>query len=268
MIRLRNLDEAQRHALAVRSYPGFPEFVLLDPPGTAPTGYHRGSGDDQLEIPEAEAWQRFLAAHYLPPVERRLLLLQPCSWAKPYDMSATLQPLAQLCRAYPFVHRVVMSNVGLVPVELQLNPLFCAYDWAPPQGEGLEDARRRYARRTTPRIVEYVERHLDHYAAVLLFFPTPAGGELITALRGLPLPLITVPNDESYPAIHAYPFRQPDDWARHPAALEHLRHELDRVAGRWSAVGLLPARSEPPCAPPLPVEALGRWSYPPLEVGA
>lgn len=267
MIRLRDLDDAKRRALDIRSYPGCPEYVLLDPPGTAPTGYHRGASDAHLEIPEAEAWQRFLAAHYLPPVERRLLLLQPCSWAKPYDLSATLQPLAQLCSRYPFVHRVVMSNVGLVPAELQLNPLFCAYDWAPPQAEDQDEARRRYARRTTPRIVQYIERHLDHYAAVLLFFPATAGGELLTALRALPLPLVTVPNDASYPAIHAYPFRHPDDWARHPAALEHLQRELDRVAERWAALGLVPARAEPSPAPSLHAEALGHWSFPPLEMG-
>ena len=148
MIRLRNLAPEDRARLNVRPYPSRPEYVLLDPPGTTPSGYFRGTSDAYLEIPEAEAWQRFLAECYLPPSERRLLLLQPCSWAKPYDMSATLQPLAELCRRYPFVHRVVMSNVGLVPAELQMNPLFCAYDWAPPQGEDLDEVRRRYTLRT------------------------------------------------------------------------------------------------------------------------
>ena len=91
MIRLRNLAPEDRARLNVRPYPSRPEYVLLDPPGTTPSGYFRGTSDAYLEIPEAEAWQRFLAECYLPPSERRLLLLQPCSWAKPYDMSATLQ---------------------------------------------------------------------------------------------------------------------------------------------------------------------------------
>lgn len=265
MIRLRDLDPEQRRRLHVRSYPTRPEYVLLDPPGTSPSGYFRGTSDAYLEIPEAEAWQRFLAEHYLPPADRRLLLLQPCSWAKPYDMSATLQPLAELCRGYRFVHRVVMSNVGLVPAELQMNPLFCAYDWAPPQGEDLDEVRRRYTRRTVPRIVDYVERNLEHYAAVVLYSPTPADGALLEALRRIPRPLLTVPDDQSYARIHAYPLRDPDDWARHPAALEHLRRVLDHVEERWSELGLLPRRERSEPAPALPPEQVGRWIFPPTE---
>ena len=116
-----------------------------------------------------------------------------------------------------------------------------------------------------PRIVDYVEQHLDHYAAVVLYSPTPAGGALLRALRRIPRPLLTVPDDSSYARIHAYPLRDPDDWARHPAALEHLRRVLERVEERWAAVGLLSVRAREERPPPLPPEQMGRWQFPPTE---
>lgn len=163
-MRFRNLTAEQVKVLNPRPYPGFPEYILLDLLGGEPAGFRRGATFEHLRIPEAEAWQRFLVDHYCPPEGARLLLLHQCSWAKPYDMSATLQPIAELCRPYSFVHRVVVSNVGLVPQELQMNQIFCSYDWISLDGPEQAPLVQEFHRLFAERLGRYLEAHRRHYA--------------------------------------------------------------------------------------------------------
>jgi hypothetical protein len=243
-MKLRNLTAEQVAALRPRPYPGFPEYTLLDLSGGDPNGYRRGASRENLDMPEAAVWERFILDHYTPPSQARLLVLHQCSWAKPYDMSATLQPVVEVCADYPFVHRLVVSNVGLVPAELQLNPLFCAYDWISLDGPEPRVLTEAFHRVLSERLTRYLGVHGHRYAGILALASRNAGSKLhqiAACARAVELPLFVVPDAAAWAASGTYEYRDPGDRIRHPAVLRSLRDTLDKISQRWSEVGVLPA---------------------------
>lgn len=158
----------------VRTYPGFPEYILSAPPyGHFPRPtFRRGVGREYLLEPEGMSWSRFFTSDsYRPPVGKDILLLHPCSWAKPYDFSEYIARLREVTDLHDRVHRVIVSNVGLVPFEYQMNEFFCSYDYMDVSGghsSEEEDPRALFRALTSDRIREYVFAHREHYKAIVL----------------------------------------------------------------------------------------------------
>lgn len=241
-MKFNNLSTAQIAALNVRPYPGYPEYTLLDLPGGQPPGFRRGASDENLRIPEAEVWQRFLREHYCPPAATRLLILHQCSWGKPYDMSATLQPVAELCQRYPFAHRVVVSNVGLIPQELQMNPIFCSYDWISLDGPEPAALTTEFHRLFDERLGLYLDAQRTHYAGILAIAERQSGSKLPLIARHaerLGMPLLVVPDQAGWRQTTDRVYRDPGDRIRHPVVLEQLRQMLERVTEQWQRCGVM-----------------------------
>lgn len=163
-------------------YPGAEEYLLRPTPGghfPAPT-FRRGTGRRYLMEPEAIAWQDFFTSpQYTPPRSKDILLLHPCSWAKPYDMSAFGTRLRQALAAHPRVHRAIVSNVGVVPFEYQMNPFFCSYDYLPAAAQSPDERRsahEEYSAIVGARVDRYLEaRRADYSAVVMLGHPVRDG---------------------------------------------------------------------------------------------
>jgi hypothetical protein len=246
-MKFRNLDADQIAALNPRPYPGFPEYMLLDIPGGEADGFRRGATVENLEFPAADAWQRFLVDHYCPPDTGKLLVLHQCSWAKPYDLSATLQPVVKVCAKFKFVHRVVVSSIGLVPAELQLNPLFCSYDWISIDGQESPELIQVFSQTFANRLQRYICAHRDHYWGVLALAGRHAGSRLsvIAELtKEMDLPLFTVPDRAGWQMTNDRDYRDLGDRIRHPVVLEQLRTMVLQIAQTWSKLGLVDCSRE------------------------
>ncbi len=246
-MKFRNLSPAQIAALNPRPYPGFPEYLLLDLPGGGADGFRRGAKVENLSFAAIEAWQQFLYDHYCPPDAARLLVLHQCSWAKPYDMSATLHPVVETCAPFEFVHRVVVSSVGLVPAELQLNPVFCAYDWISLDGPESPELVDAFRQTFAARLRRYLEVHGEHYWGVLALADRGAGSKLnIVAeqTNAAGLSLFVVPDREGWAQTQDRSYRDPGDRVRHPVVLSQLRAKLEQIAETWTALGLIGATGD------------------------
>lgn len=175
---------------AVSPYPHFPEYVLARTPlGTfAPAEYRRGVGRAYILEPEAISWQSFFASDsYTPPPGKDLLLLHPCSWAKPYDFSHYISQLRGITDQFPRIHRAIISNVGVVPFEYQLNEFFCSYDYVDLAQDRSDEQRRAMTEEfrtvTGERIEAYLRAHSDDYSAVVLLGHPVGGGYWETVSR-------------------------------------------------------------------------------------
>lgn len=166
----------------VSRYPGAEEYLLRPTPGGhfPPPTFRRGTGRRYLMEPEAIAWQDFFSSpQYAPPPSKDVLLLHPCSWAKPYDMSAFGTRLRQALTGHPRVHRAIVSNVGVVPFEYQMNPFFCSYDYLPASAQSPDERRsahEEYSEIVGARVSRYLEaRRADYTAVVMLGHPVRDG---------------------------------------------------------------------------------------------
>ncbi|MBB1501866.1 adenosylmethionine decarboxylase [Propioniciclava sp. MC1683] len=166
-------------------YHRFEQYLLRPTPGGhfAPPVFRRGIGREFMMEPEALAWQEFFcSAEYQPPSGQDILLLHPCTWAKPYDMSAFITLLRGVTDKHPRVHRAIISNVGVVPFEYQMNPFFCSYDYSPvgklESVDESEGSATIFAKLASDRIRRYLEAHTGDYSAVVLL-----GHPLVSSLR-------------------------------------------------------------------------------------
>ena len=157
------------------NYPGFPEYVIRDTPnGHFPIPrFRRGIGREYLLDAEGIAWQNFFSSQeYIPPEGKDILLLHPCTWAKPYDMSYFITKLREVTDKHERIHRVIISNVGLVPYEYQMNEYFCSYDYNDVNKEYSEIEKKQmsdmFYKVTEERLNNYIHCHRKHYRAMIL----------------------------------------------------------------------------------------------------
>lgn len=174
-IRVEVSERAAVSAPSTHSYPNFPEYILREPPyGHFPvTTFRRGVGREYILEPEAVSWQKFFtSSDYEPPAGTDILLLHPCSWAKPYDFSHFITRLRSVTDRFPRVHRAVISNVGVVPFEYQMNDFFCSYDYmdldADRPVEDKQSIADDFTRITAQRISDYIGAHSTRYRAVVI----------------------------------------------------------------------------------------------------
>lgn len=167
----------------VKRYPNFPDYILSPTPGgNFPNPeFRRGVGREYILEAEGISWQQFFSSEeYSPPTGKDILLLHPCTWSKPYDFSYYGTMLRKVTDNYPRIHRVVVSNVGVVPYEYQMNPFFCSYDYMDlsisRSKTDIKRIRTEYFTITQNRILKYIKGNMHNYKAFILFaHPIPGG---------------------------------------------------------------------------------------------
>jgi hypothetical protein len=222
-------------------YPRFGQYILRNVPGPRfPTPiFRRGIGREFLLEAEGLAWQNFFCSpDYAPPKISPVLLLHPCSWAKPYDMSYYITKLREITDRYPAVHRVIISNVGVVPFEYQMNSYFCCYDYIPvgveQTKENLAEAKEVFLELTKSRIIRYIMAKREHYKSVV-FIGHPIKGSLYEYIAEiccrLSIPGFAAPNRYAYVTARrqAWQDADPDAPLFQKISMEDLETKLSQL---------------------------------------
>lgn len=192
---------------SVKEYPGYPEYKLIDLYPVEKIHYRRGNSYENFFSPDFEEWQDYFCNQYVPDGKYDTLLFHSCSWAKPYDFSHVIYPIKTLVDDYDYIHRVVLSNVGVVPYEFQMNPTFCTYDFPPVMNldgldnEEIKQLRKRIIEVNYHRIYNYLSRHKDNYKKVITYLaPIQYGMCNVVALicKELKIPCVNVISKELY----------------------------------------------------------------------
>lgn len=225
----------------VNAYPDFNEYLLIKPPYSEfpKAEFRRGVGRSYTFEAEAVAWQKFFcSSDYAVPKGKDILLLHPCSWAKPYDMSNFITKLREVVDGTDRVHRVIISNVGVVPYEFQMNPYFCSYDYKNVyeyySSEKEHSVQREYMQTTASRIERYIESKQSSYKAVVVLGHPFKGGypDIVrTCAINNKKPGFSVPSrDEYLSAQEVYATERDFDSPLFSAnTLESLHHKLVRL---------------------------------------
>lgn len=116
-----------------------------------------GVGRHQLLHPHFEAWQRYFTTEYQAPRDRIAVFL-PCAAIKPYPAS----PIHKIINRYlePYqqcIHRIVISNAGIIPYEFSHEYPFDSYDWNP--AYETPEIINEYIKVTHRRLTSYLSRH-------------------------------------------------------------------------------------------------------------
>lgn len=191
----------------VKDYPNFPEYKLLEIYPADRVNFKRGNTYDHLFAEDYLAWQDYFCSDYQPPEEKDILLFHSCSWSKPYDFSFIIKPIRELTKKYERVHRVVMSNVGVIPYEYQMNPTFCCYDCPPTfvnetmSPDAFKEYKMKYVQTHYDRVYRYINQHKDHYKKVIVYgAPVQYTGVHVVGLvcKELGIPFESVISKELY----------------------------------------------------------------------
>lgn len=149
-------------------YPGFTEYKLLDLIQDE-ISFKRGASKEMLHNFEYEKWQDFFSSKdYSMPCGKNIAFFHPCTWSKPYDFSLIGSNFKDLVSSFPNVHRIIISNSGVIPYEYQLNKTFCSYDWNI-LFENDKKKRLELFNDFQKTTIDRIERYLtnNHYDAVI-----------------------------------------------------------------------------------------------------
>lgn len=157
----------------ITTYPNHPEFKLINLYPVEKIHYRRGNSYEYMFSEDYQLWQDYFCDEYIPEDRKKILLFHCCSWSKPYDFSYIINPIRNIAKKYECVHRVILSNVGVVPYEYQMNPTFCSYDYPPMYDstgmdiEKLSELRKKRVAVSYERIYRYLKAHKSHYSKVI-----------------------------------------------------------------------------------------------------
>jgi len=130
----------------------------------------KGAKVDNLVNEVYEAWFDYIVRIYEPPKEKDILLFLPCAARKPYYKSKTHRSIQRVIsgfQIFPRIHRVIVSNPGIIPWEFQNYWPFNAYDW--PEWEETEDIQKLYYWVTYKRVREFLKSKRNHYNYFLIY---------------------------------------------------------------------------------------------------
>lgn len=116
-----------------------------------------GTSEHQLLHPHFEKWQKWLLEEYKPP-ENKIALFIPCAAIKPYYNSPIHKIMNEtLLEFEEKIHKIVISNAGVIPYEFADKYPFNSYDWNPLAES--DDIKEKYYTVTRDRIQSYLEKH-------------------------------------------------------------------------------------------------------------
>jgi hypothetical protein len=119
-----------------------------------------GATRENLEHPYYNVWQDYFARFYEPPAGKDIVLFLPCSFKKPYTSSETHRAIDAVLRKsqlYPRIHKVVLSNPGVIPIEFCHYYPFVAYDW--PEAQETPELMKAYVEVNKERVKQYLSHH-------------------------------------------------------------------------------------------------------------
>jgi predicted RNA-binding protein len=116
-----------------------------------------GVSMEQLIHPHFQEWQEWFLDKYEAPTDRVCVFL-PCAAIKPYYNSPIHKVINSVLEEYmEDIHRVVISNAGVIPYEHCDKYPFDSYDWNPLAED--EHIQEEYYNVTRQRIEDYLSRH-------------------------------------------------------------------------------------------------------------
>lgn len=116
-----------------------------------------GTSEAQLFHPHFEKWQKWLIKKYKAP-ENKIAVFIPCAAIKPYFNSPIHKIINKNLEKYQDqIHKIVISNAGVVPYEFSDKYPFNSYDWNPlAESELIKD---KYYEVTKNRIFAYLNKY-------------------------------------------------------------------------------------------------------------
>jgi len=116
-----------------------------------------GVSRKQLTHPHFQKWQEWFLNEYEAP-EDRVCVFLPCAAIKPYYNSPIHKLINSILDEYlEEIHRVVISNAGVIPYEYCDKYPFDSYDWNPLAED--DSIQKEYYEVTKQRIEDYLSRH-------------------------------------------------------------------------------------------------------------
>lgn len=135
-----------------------------------------GVGIQQLTHPHFEEWFKYIITVYEPP-HSKICIFMPCSAIKPYYRSPIHKVINKAIAQYEdHIHKIVISNAGIIPYEFSGYYPFESYDWNPLYET--EEIKNRYIELTTNRLISFFNRHSSKYITFISYF-RPDAEELI-----------------------------------------------------------------------------------------
>ena len=159
--------------IEITNYPNFNEYKLVNIFPIEKVKFRRGNSYENLFAKDYSIWQDYFCDVYKPPCDKKIALFHCCSWAKPYDFSFIVKSIRTISDKYIDVHRIIVSNIGAIPYEFQMNPTFCAYDFPPTinmKGSSENEINKeqlKYFKIHYKRIYRYLQSHKEHYDYVV-----------------------------------------------------------------------------------------------------
>jgi predicted RNA-binding protein len=128
-------------------------------------------GEAFLTHPYVEGAYQRVIKKYRPLKQYRVCLFLACSYGKPYSQSyihyKIIEALRKLDKGYCNVHQVILTNLGVVPRELEDYYPFCCYDWNPAY-ENVK-VKRMYLEVLAKRLKRYIETFRNCYEEYLCY---------------------------------------------------------------------------------------------------
>jgi hypothetical protein len=163
----------------------------------------RGAMRENLEHPFYNVWQDYFQRFYEPPKGKDILLFLPCSFQKPYFASQTHKSIDAALRKTPVynkIHKVVVSNPGVIPLEFCDYYPFMAYDW--PEWEETPEVKKAYVDVTRERVRQYLEAQAPRYKRIYAYLKyTETWAAVEAAAKELGITIENLLDRETYEKI-------------------------------------------------------------------
>lgn len=116
-----------------------------------------GTTEHQMLHPHFENWQKWFNKYYRSP-KNKIAVFIPCAAIKPYYNSPIHKIINNSLDNYDEnIHKIVISNAGVIPYEFSDKYPFESYDWNPLAES--ESIKVKYFEFTRNRIYNYLEKH-------------------------------------------------------------------------------------------------------------
>lgn len=116
-----------------------------------------GTSERQILHPHFEKWQDWFINFYKPP-KNKIALFIPCAAIKPYYNSPIHKIINNILKDYEYnIHKIVISNAGVIPYEFSDKYPFNSYDWNPLAES--ESIKKKYYEFTRTRLNNYLKKH-------------------------------------------------------------------------------------------------------------
>lgn len=116
-----------------------------------------GVSRKQLIHPHFQEWYEWFLNEYEAP-KNKIAVFLPCAAIKPYYNSPIHRIINSVLDEYSEgIHKIVISNAGVIPYEYCDKYPFDSYDWNPLAED--ESIQKEYYRITKQRIEGYLSRH-------------------------------------------------------------------------------------------------------------